>query len=216
MHGESEKAKSVVNIPPVSAHSFPQQQILLQFLEDHRAPLLSTIRFYARCLSLDAEDGEHIAIEVLQETVIEALNHAGRFDPTRQPRPWLLGIALNIIKRKKADMARRQQREVTLGQLSRLHPEYVTESDLLDHLIPPSEIGPEQEVEADEQVRALLSLVSVEDQEVLCLAILEGFEREALAQRLGTTVGTAGMRLHRALRRLRAAWDEQQRGEQHE
>jgi len=53
MHGESEKAKSVVNSPPVSAHSFPQQQILLQFLEDHRASLLSTIRFYARCLYLD-------------------------------------------------------------------------------------------------------------------------------------------------------------------
>jgi len=61
----------------------------------------------------------------------------------------------------------------------------------------------------------MLSLVSEEDQQVLRLALLEEVKAEALAQRLGTTIGTARMRLHRALRRLRTAWDEQLKGERH-
>ena len=62
--------------------------------------------------------------------------------------------------------------------------------------------------------------MSPEDQQLLRLAILEDYEREALARKLGVTPGTARMRLHRALRRLRVAWYEQQttlvRGESNE
>lgn len=68
-------------------------------------------------------------------------------------------------------------------------------------------------------MRELLSLVSEDDKLVLRLAFLEDFEREALARRLGVSTGAAGMRLHRALARLRSAVIEQkkwQRGEEDE
>ena len=52
------------------------------------------------------------------------------------------------------------------------------------------------------------------------LAFVQGFEREALAQKLGISPGATRVRLHRALKRLRLAWSEQylksQKGESNE
>lgn len=164
------------------------------------------------------DEVKSVAQEVVQEVVIEALERADRFDPTRQHRAWLLGISLNIIRRKKAAETKRQQRELSLGHLSTMHSQPISENELLDQLLSSAQIEPEQMVEADEQADALLSLVSLDDQRILRLAFLEDFERDALARRLGVTSGTARVRLHRALSRLRAAWTAQQlqQGEVHE
>lgn len=196
------------------------KQQLLEFLSEHTMPLLGTLRTYVQRLGLAT--GEEVAVaalDALQETVVEALSHADRFDATRQPMAWLLGIAVNVIKRKKVEKAKRAGRELLLGSLSARYPEVASESDMLDLLIPTTVAGPEQAVEADERVCELLSLVSLDDQQVLRLAFLEDFEREALARRLGITTGAAGMRLHRTLARLRIALNEQkerQRGDEDE
>ncbi len=196
------------------------KQQLFEFLSEHTAPLLGTLRTYVLRLGLaTGEEGAVVAMEVLQETAVEALSHADRFDATRQPMAWLLGIAVNVIQRKKVEKAKRAGRELLLSRLSANYPEAGSESDVLDLLIPVAVAGPEQSVEVGEQVKELLSLVSEDDQQVLRLAFLEDFEREALARRLGVTAGAAGMRLHRALARLRSAWQEQkkwQRGEEDE
>src|SRR5450755_2716117 len=123
----------------------------------------------------------------MQEVVVEALGHISSFHSERQPMAWLLGIAINVIKERRSKEARRYQREVTLGRLSLLHPELESESELLDSINHVTESGPEHLVESDEQVNALLSLVSEKDQQILRLAFLEGFDREYLASRLGTT-----------------------------
>ncbi len=191
--------------------SSPKRHIL-EFLSEHTAPLLGTLRVYVQRLGLaTGEEGAVVALEVLQETAVEALSHADRFDPTRQPMAWLLGIAVNVIQRKKVEKAKRAGRELLLGSLSARFPEVTNESDILDLLIPVAIAGPEQAVEVDEQVKELLSLVSLDDQQVLRLAFLEDFEREALAQQLGISTGAAGMRLHRALTRLRSALHEQKK-----
>lgn len=64
--------------------------------------------------------------------------------------------------------------------------------------------GPEQEIEAQEQAREILSLVSVEH--ILRLALLHDLDGQMLAQTLGVLPSTARSRLHRALARLRTAW----------
>ncbi|MHB8599508.1 MAG: RNA polymerase sigma factor [Ktedonobacteraceae bacterium] len=188
------------------------KQQLLEFLSEHTAPLLGTLRTYVQRLGLVmGDEASVVALDVLQETVVEALSHADRFDATRQPMAWLLGIAVNVIKRKKVEQAKRVRRELLLGSLSARYPEVASESDMLDLLIPATVAGPEQAVEADERACEMLSLVSLDDQQVLRLAFLEDFEREALARRLGTTTGAAGMRIHRALARLRMALNEQKK-----
>jgi RNA polymerase sigma factor (sigma-70 family) len=189
---------------------------LIECIEQHDASLLGSISVYARRLGLDAgDDARGLAVDIWQETVVEALAHADRFTATRQPVAWLLGISLNVIRRKKVEQAKHGRREISLGRLRAQHPSPISELEFLDRLLPFSETasGPEQALESDEEVTALLSLVSPADQEVLRLAVLEDLERETLAQRLGIPVGTARMRLHRALHRLRVAWFEQQQSE---
>jgi DNA-directed RNA polymerase specialized sigma24 family protein len=161
---------------------------LLLFLSDRTPSLYGTIRSYVVRLGLaPGADAQSVALEVMQQMVIEALGHASSFETDRQPMAWLLGIALNVIRRRRTEEARRSQREVSLGRLSLLHPEIESESELLDSIYHVAESGPEQLVESDEQARTLLSLVPEKDQEILRLAFLEDFDREALADRLGTT-----------------------------
>jgi RNA polymerase sigma factor (sigma-70 family) len=107
-----------------------------------------------------------------------------------------------------------------MSDLSLMQGNQHSESELFDQLTANSYAGPDQEFAANEQAELLLSLVSPEDQHILILALLQGFEREALAQQLGISPGATRVRLHRALKRLRLAWSEQhmnsQKGESNE
>lgn len=187
------------------------RRLLMAFLTEHTATLLGSLRSYVQRMSLARGQAVPVvALEVLQEVAVEALEHADRFDPERQPMAWLLGIGMNVIRRKKTEAARRAQREVTFGHLALFLPQAQSEEDLLDLIAPFMLAEPAQEVEANEQASLILGLVSPEDQRVLRLAILADFEREALARELGITPVAARVRLHRALNRLRSAWREMQ------
>ena len=194
---------------------------IIEFINDNTASLLGVIRAYVKRMGLESgEDVPAVAVEVLQEVVLEALDHADRFNPTSQPMAWLLGIAINVIKRNKAEFVKRSQRELSMSEMSLLQEEHLSESELFDQLVTNSSAEPDQEIAANEQAELLLSLVSTEDQRILMLAFLQGFEREALAQKLGISPGATRVRLHRALKRLRLAWSEQylktQKGESNE
>ena len=203
-----DKARSVTfKTPTVTASDNTK---IIECITDNVASLLGIIRSYVQRMGLArGEEVSAVAIEVLQEVVLEALDHADRFNPSGQPMAWLLGIAINVIKRKKAELARRSQRELSIGDLSLMQEEHLSESELFDQLTADSSAGPDQEIAANEQAELLLSLVSPEDQHILMLAFLQGFEREALAQKLGISAGATRVRLHRALKRLRLAWSDQ-------
>src|SRR5207248_4057217 len=110
-------AEEVAYIPPIAA-AFTKQQIA-EFLTDNVASLLGTLRSYVQRMGLArGEEVSAAAVEVLQEVVVEALDHADRFNPTGQPMAWLLGIAINVIKRKKVELAKRSQRELSIGEIS--------------------------------------------------------------------------------------------------
>lgn len=194
---------------------------LVEFITDNVASLIGILRSYVQRMGLArGEEVPAVAVEVLQEVVIEALDHAERFNPTGQPMAWLLGIAVNVIKRKKAELAKRFQRELSIGEISLAQQEPLSEDELFDQISAGTTAGPDQEIAANEQAELLLSLVSPEDQQILMLAFLQGFEREALAEKLGISPGATRVRLHRALKRLRLAWSEQhlkfQEGESNE
>lgn len=211
------KASSVTLNTPAD----PDNITIIACITDNATSLLGIIRSYVIRMGLaSGEEARAVALEVLQQVVLEALDHADHFDPTGQPMAWLLGIAINIIKRNKAERIKHTQRELSISDLSLMQEEQSSESDLFDQLVPNSYAGPDQEIAANEQAALLLSLVSSEDQHILMLAFVEGFEREALAQKLGISPGAARVRLHRALKRLRLAWSEQhlnsQKGENNE
>jgi RNA polymerase sigma-70 factor (ECF subfamily) len=114
-----------------------------------------------------------------------------------------------VIKRKKVEIAKRSRRELSIGELSIGQQQPLSEDELFDQITANTSAGPEQDIAANEQAVMLLSLVSAEDRQLLLLAFLYGFEREALAEKLGITPVAARVRLHRALKRLRVGWREQ-------
>ncbi len=195
----------------LTAADAAKKQQLIAFLTGYTVPLLGTLRSYVQRMGLaTGDDVPPVALEVLQEAVVEALKHAERFDPTGQPMAWMLGISVNVIKRKKAELAKRARRETSITTLSPQQGEFLSEGEQFDQIASCVLAGPEQDIEANEQASSLLSLVSAEDQRILRLAFLYDCEREALAEQLGITPVAARVRLHRALSRLRIAWRRQQ------
>ncbi len=195
------------------------QRALRASLEGNAAPLLGAIRIYVRRLGLaQGDEVGPVALDVLQDVALEALAHAERFTPSRAPQAWLLGIAVNVIRRKKVDRARRARREVPIQQVFPVFEEAEAErasetghgSDTRDGSAAQVATGSEIALEAHEQAEGLLALIPAEEREVLRLAILEDFDGDELAERLGVTPGAARMRLHRALGRLRAACRDRQ------
>ena len=192
-----------------SAGAAAAKAVLLAFLQGNTGALLGVIRSYTLRLGLaQGADAHALALDILQEVAVEALDHADRFDPTRQPMAWLLGIALNVIRRRRATLAQRQRRELPLTGLPLSGDdsgpgEPTAGGPRATHFTTP---GPEQAVEADDEARALLALVADDDRRVLRLALLDDLDGQALARALGVSVGAVRMRLSRALGRLRAAW----------
>ncbi len=169
---------------------------LRQFIEDESPVLTRTLGFYLNRAGLTVS-----ASELLNEVVVEALKHEDRFNPARQPRAWLLGIAANLIRRKQAELARLNRREPLARDL---YPgDEPSDDEVFDWLAAFGGVETLEALEANEAAQAILASVSAEDAHILRLAILSGLDGEALARELGVTPGAARVRLHRALNRLR-------------
>lgn len=178
---------------------------LKQYLAQESEDLLKSLRLYVWRGGL--AEGTAVpdkAAALLNEVVVEALNHADRFQPDRQPKAWLLGIAANLIRRRQTAVAKQMKREPLVNDLA--NPQYLTDDELFDRLTAVHTPSPEGEYEMNEMVTAVLSHLSLEEQRIITCAILLEMDGKALAQTLGLKPGTARMRLHRALNHLRQIW----------
>ena len=187
--------------------------LLRRFIEEHAETLLGTLRHYVvRAGLADRQGATLAAVELLNEVTVEALEYADRFRPSAsgQPMAWLLGISANLIKRKQAGRATRNRREPLVRDLYPHAQAAISEDELFDRLAALDVSDLAQDLEANEEVSAILVLVSENDQRVLRLAVLHDLNGEELARALGITPGAARVRLHRALNRLRDAWQAQE------
>ena len=176
---------------------------LKQFIEQESAALLGSLRLYLNRAGLAAQLTPN---ELLSEVVIEALKHAHRFDPARQPMAWLLGIAANLIKRKQADLAKRNRREPLARDLFPDAQDLMSDDEIFEQIA--SHV---YDIHHDDRTTALLAGLPEHDQKILRLAVVHELNGEALAQALGITPGAARVRLHRALNRLRDSQIAQER-----
>jgi RNA polymerase sigma-70 factor (ECF subfamily) len=194
----------------------PNKHLQLKaFIENHREALLNTMGFYLIRAGLATPPNRlSEAQELLHEVVIEALEHADRFDSTRSPQAWLLGIAANLIKRKQAALAKRMRREPLVHDL--VTDENLSEDDVFDLVTAVNiENDPARKFELQEQVRLLLEGVSESDRDIIHLAILYDMNGDSLAETLGVSAGAARVRLHRALNRVRTNWQASVEGERY-
>jgi RNA polymerase sigma factor (sigma-70 family) len=123
------------------------------------------------------------ADDVVAETFTVAWQRLERV-PT-EPLPWLIGVARNVRLNKQRGERRRRDRELRSVQTD-------------DGGTPSFMDGLEARASLTEAFRRL----SERDREVLLLAAWERLDRAGLATALGCSRTAAGVRLHRARRRL--------------
>lgn len=184
----------------------PQQQTqqrLCELIEGEYQSLLTIFQQYLfRAGLVTPETSVAGAHDLLNEVTVEALSNLTRFAEVDVPKAWLIGIGLNLIKRRVSKKMRDIQREPLIRDLYTYHEDGLSDAELFDRLMGYAQ-NPAKTVEADEQVQWMLSQVSTSDAEIIRLAILDEFSSEMLSQRLNIAPSSARSRLHRALRRLR-------------
>lgn len=184
---------------------------LRRYLERDAPDLLGTLRMYLVRAGLAGRDQslDAAASELLNEVALEALQHEDRFraapDTEPQPRPWLLGIAANLIRRKQVDAAKRARREPLIRDLVG-GDETLSDDELFDWLTTLTGAGLSELTDETSAISALLAALPPEDQRVIRLAIWGDLDGAELAAALGVSAGAARVRLHRAVKRLRARY----------
>lgn len=131
--------------------------------------------------------------DVVSETFVAAFRIRARYDPSYEnARPWLLGIATNLVRQHRRSESRRlaRLRKTVLAPDPDLDPAD-TVSAALDNA-----------TETDRVARALARLDN-RHRDVLLLAASADLNYEEIARALGVPVGTVRSRLARGRRRLR-------------
>ncbi|WP_245642553.1 RNA polymerase sigma factor [Nonomuraea candida] len=163
-----------------------QDPAAFSVLFDRHAPELH--RYVTRRL------GDSLADDIVGETFLVAFRRLGRYDTShRDARPWLYGIAANLIhKHRRAEV--RAYRALARSGVDEVAESYAERV--------------EARVSAGAAHRSLagaLTLLSAEDREVLLMVAWTDFTYEEVGRALGIPVGTVRSRLHRARRKTRAA-----------
>jgi RNA polymerase sigma factor (sigma-70 family) len=139
--------------------------------------------------------GHHVADDVVGETFLCAFRQRRQYDLSRpDARPWLYGIAANVIgKHRRAEVR-------MLRALARTGADPVAESyaERADSRV--------SAAAAQRDLAAALASLATRDREVLLLIAWADLSYEEAAVALGIPVGTVRSRLHRARRKVREAF----------
>ncbi|MEE1739833.1 RNA polymerase sigma factor [Streptomyces sp. BE147] len=132
------------------------------------------------------------AEDVVSATFLEAWRGREKLRPDGDGlRPWLLGIATNIMRR---GARTRRRREMALARA----PERDAVPDFADDLV--TQLADTEQLRA---AHAALARLRRRDREVFTLVVWAGLDYAAAADALGVPVGTVRSRLSRARTRLR-------------
>jgi RNA polymerase sigma factor (sigma-70 family) len=136
-----------------------------------------------------------IADEIAAQTFLEAYDRRASFDPLRgEPRAWLYGIAINLLRHHRRAEERRLRAYARAGV-----PHRRDENDDADERVDARAAAP--------AVAAALATLSPSDREVLLLFAWAELSYEEIAMAVGIPVGTVRSRLNRARCRVRACLD---------
>ncbi|MBC6463041.1 RNA polymerase sigma factor [Actinomadura sp. HBU206391] len=152
-------------------------------------------RYYAEIHGYVARRlGPSLADDVAAETFLIAFDRRGRYDTARpSARPWLYGIASNLV-------ARHHRAEGRLYKaLARIGLDDAVEGHA-DRVV----AGLDAEATRG-RLAAALAAIAPGDRDVLLLVAWAGLSGEEAAEALAIPAGTVRSRLHRARRKLRAA-----------
>jgi RNA polymerase sigma-70 factor (ECF subfamily) len=181
--------------PPPPAHAAADGELIqhsrveperFAIIYDRHAPAVH--RYLAR------RAGTTIADDLTAETFLVAFRQRERYD-FGQPdaRPWLLGIATNLLRRQLRTEVRQYRAFARSGADPVLNSD---EDDLLARVSAAS---------VSRRLAGVLAELSERDRSVLLLVAWEQLTYDEVARALGIPVGTVRSRLHNARKRVRAA-----------
>jgi RNA polymerase sigma-70 factor (ECF subfamily) len=171
-------------VPDQDASKLPQD--FDAWFRDHRSAVYRYVRFRVAT--------REVAEDVTSEVFMKALRSLHRYDANRaSPRTWLLRIARNAVTDHLRALKRRGSLHVSLDRI----PDLVADV--------PSQ---EERVVREERIQRLLNgsqTLRKADQEILSLRYGAGLDNGEIAEHLGISNNAVAVRLHRALKRLKAA-----------
>lgn len=140
--------------------------------------------------------GRDLADDVAAETFLIAFARRGDYDGSRpNARPWLYGIASNLVARHRRAEERRYRALARAGaEVSEGYADQIA-----DRLDAQARRAP---------LAAALAGIAEGDRDVLLLVAWAGLNSEEAGQALSIPAGTARSRLHRARKQIRAALGE--------
>jgi RNA polymerase sigma-70 factor (ECF subfamily) len=152
-------------------------------LYDRYQPALR--RFIARATA-DAEDVD----DLVHAAFLTAAQCAARYDGRPICRPWLMGIAVQLLRRRRYALGR------LVAVLASLHGAR------------PASRDPRPALDARPDVERALARLSEAKRVTLLLAEIEGLTCPEIAELLAIPIGTVWTRLHAARRELRGLLEE--------
>lgn len=157
-----------------------------RWYHEHRPAVYRFVRFRVAT--------REVAEDVTSNVFMKALRSYHRYDPHRaSPRTWLLRIARNAVTDHLRHLKRRGSLHVSLDRA----PDLVSDVPSQD-----------ERVLREERIQAILNAareLSRSDQEILSMRYGSGLRNPEIADALGISTNAVAVRLHRALKRLRAA-----------
>jgi RNA polymerase sigma-70 factor (ECF subfamily) len=137
--------------------------------------------------------GSQLADDLAAETFVQAFRIRARYDLSRpDARPWLLGIATNLLRHQLRDERRRLLAQARTGWDQATAPD---EAERVAERVDSRKAGP----------RIALALASLprRDRHALLLVAWAGLSYRETAESLGIPVGTVRSRVNRARRHVR-------------
>jgi len=211
-----EAVQAIVKTPTPTSPPDPSgnARLLAGVIQEQADALLRTLCVYVHRAGLGVgAEARRVAQDLLSELVVQALRHADRFDPSRQPMAWLLGIANNMILREKQRRRRQAFREPFLQDLVAEDSPSAEEALVGRLLAACRERHHADALASRDQYEKMLSHVSEQDQRLIHMSVIQQMTAQEIGARLELTAGAVRVRLHRALKRLRKALEQGGRDE---
>lgn len=179
-----------------------QREILLKTIQEESHTLEAIIRSYVLKLGMaSGAELEASSREILNETVVAALQAAESYDTSRRPIPWLLGIAIRRIQRAIAAKKKSREREILIRDAWPDAEADASDDELFERFA--DWVQQPHAFESEETLQSLLALLSQSDREIIQRSVMQEMDAPSIAAELGISASAVRVRLHRALKRLR-------------
>ncbi|MGN9906295.1 RNA polymerase sigma factor [Phytohabitans sp. LJ34] len=137
--------------------------------------------------------GRSLADDLTSETFLLAFRLRGRYDTSqRDARPWLFGLATNLVHRHRRTEVRQYRAFARTG----VDPVAEPHAEVVDRVVATS---------ASRRLAAVLAKLPAKERDVLLLVAREELSLVDVARALDIPAGTVRSRLHSARQRLRRA-----------